>query len=114
MRDTDQIISLLREMAEPNEKDGNYAGWLTFPMLIGSDETEQQRLHHAELLVDEGLASWTSNRREILRITSQGYDFLNVIKLHPENPDILAKYVKRGFSYGTAINKMRNLDGDEI
>ena len=44
-------------------------------------EAEQAEHHHLELLVDAGHAEWSGSRnpKDVVRITNDGYDFLNAI-----------------------------------
>ena len=44
--------------------------------------TERERFHNGELLVDAGLATWTSE--SAMRITNDGYDFLNAFRQDPQ------------------------------
>ncbi len=72
MRDIDQMIDLLDEMA--SEPGGLILLVRTFDM----SEAEEQRIHNADLLQDTGLALWVSASG--IRITNDGYDFLNAVK----------------------------------
>ena len=74
MCDTDQRVILLLEMA------GNIDGRIFAQRLSGSDEANKTH-HQVELLVDAGLANWTSDEETEVRITQTGYDFINASTL---------------------------------
>ncbi len=75
MRNIGTMIELLEEMS--NAVDGQ----LVMVQTMGMSETERAHNHHAELLIDTGLATWQSD--SMIRITNSGYDFLNAINQDP-------------------------------
>ncbi len=81
MRNIDTMIELLKEMGAA--VDGQIAIFKTVDM----SESEMARNHHAELLIDAGLATWQSE--SMIRITNSGYDFLNAINQDP------SKYISK-------------------
>lgn len=75
MRNADLMIDLLEEMSnEPN-------GLIILVVAFESPEGAGARYHHAELLSDAGLAHWKTE--SAVRITNQGYDFLNAVRQGP-------------------------------
>lgn len=80
-----QIMTLLLE-----EMSKYSSGQIILLNTYGQSEEDQQRRHNAQLLVDEGFARWTTDKEEILEITSNGYRFLiernNRLKQKPRNP----------------------------
>ena len=68
----------------------------------GSD----QEYHHAELLSDVGHAEWLSD--SVIRITTQGYDFLSASK-QPGMWGKFAGWMEKGVRYADAANKIMDL-----
>lgn len=81
MRRLELMVEMLEEMSDTRE------GCIVV-LNINDSESDIERRHHADLLDDTGLAVWKSD--SIIRITSQGYDFLNIVKT--DKP----KYLKKG------------------
>ena len=69
MRDPKLMLSLLEEMSK--SEDG------TLPMPALRHAEYRRCRHHVDLLVDADHAKWLSERRQSVRITNAGYDFLN-------------------------------------
>ena len=94
MRDSDLLIQMLGEMAQ------DPSGRILVPWYAGEDGTN---VHHAELLVDAGHADWTSEG--VVRITNDGYDFLNAIQAQPKAKVEFKKYFDSGLPYADAAMK---------
>ena len=75
MRDPELMLKLLREMGDDPH------GELISPLYAyGVSKESQKQIHHVELLVDAGHAEWRSPKKQIVRITNDGYDFLNAVE----------------------------------
>ena len=71
MRDIDLMLRLLREMSsEP-------MGRTNAQQTMGMSDDDQSRFHNIEILIDAGHVERVSESR--VRITNDGYDFLNAI-----------------------------------
>ncbi len=105
MRDSDLMLSLLREMAN------NPFGRIRAAMTAGMNEDEQRRVHHIELLVDAGHAEWETPGRRDVRITNAGYDFLNAVSQDETYKDQFADYFNRGMSFVEAARRIVDLVG---
>lgn len=71
MRDIDLMLRLLREMSsEP-------MGRTNALQTMGMSDDDQSRFHNIEILIDAGHVERVSESR--VRITNDGYDFLNAI-----------------------------------
>lgn len=88
---------MLKEMSEKPE------GYIVVPEYFGASESESERRHHADLLVDSDLANWKSE--DILRITDKGYDFLNIIETDKQK---YLEQIKRSFDKGAPFLKVVN------
>ena len=97
MRDTELLLSLLREMGNKPH------GRTIVKTFLGMDEQTQQRHHHAELLVDAGHAEWSEG---LLRITNDGYDFLNAIDADPKHLEQFHQYFNTGARYADAAMRI--------
>lgn len=64
---------------------------------VGAD-----RHHHCELLVDAGHAEWVGSKKEIVRITNDGYDFLNAVKAQASAKDKFLEWFNEGLPYAQA------------
>ena len=106
MRDTELMIALLKEMAEDSY------GHVMLIKTLGMGESTQSRLHHAELLADEGLADWRSD--SMLRITNHGYEFLAAIEQDKSYREKFADWLDRGASVASATAKIVELAGKAI
>ena len=93
MRDTELLIELLRRMAE------NAHGTTILIKSLGMRGGDVSEYHHGELLADVGHAEWTSGKKQVLRITSTGYDFLNAIDREPEAKIRFKQLMEKGLSY---------------
>lgn len=67
MRDTELMVELLRDMSNNNGR-----------TTVTLDGFDQRGLNHLDLLVDAGRAEWI-RRGHTIRITKDGYDFLDAI-----------------------------------
>ena len=99
MRDINLLISLLREMSATD------LGTIHVPLYCGASSEDQQRKHHAELLVDAGHADWNDLDETMLRITNQGYDFLDAIDKSPKTKTYFFELIKEGLMYAEAAQK---------
>ena len=91
MRDIDEMIDLLDDMAS------DPGGLILLIRSLGMSPSEQKRLHNADLLEDAGLATWVSDSG--IRITNDGYDFLNAVKRdRPTYTDRAKKLLEQGKS----------------
>ena len=93
MRDPEILISLLRELANTR------TGYKPIPATLDADPTER---HHAHLLVDAGHATWNDLEEQILRITNDGYDFLNAIDSQPDAKSHFLEMLNSGLPYVNA------------
>ena len=81
MRDVELMIEILEKLAdEPT-------GRIVVAAYGGG--AGRAALHNAELLSDAGLVVWTSE--SVVRITNEGYDFLNALKQDRERYAARAK-----------------------
>ena len=97
MRDPDLMLSLLEEIA--NEPSGRI--WVNLRH-YGSDAGRIS--HHFDLLVDAGHAAWVD--RSNLRITNDGYDFLNAIRQDKKYREMFTELFNRGVNYLNAANQV--------
>lgn len=96
MRDPELMLSLLEEMSKSG-------GTLLIPPLRHAEY--RQHRHHVDLLVDAGHAMWMSERRESVRITNAGYDFLNAASNPKNGEQAKSKFVdlfNQGVPYARA------------
>lgn len=91
MRDPELLISMLREMSEQE------GGFIAAPLVYGDQGEDLRRHHHADLLNDVGHAEWTSD--SVIRITSQGYDFIHAIDNQPEAKAKFLDLFGKGMDY---------------
>ena len=81
MRNFEQMFKLLEDMAdEPG-------GLIIVRKHLGMSSEERAEAHSVQLLTDAGLAIWESDSG--VRITNQGYNFLNAVK--QDRPKYIAK-----------------------
>ena len=71
MRDVELMVKSLEEMANQSR------GLILVPRTLGMSKAHQMKLHNIDLLTDVGLAVWVSDSG--VRITNDGYDFLNAV-----------------------------------
>ena len=83
MRDIVLMVDLLEDMAAKPD------GYILLVKHLGMSERERKRHHNAELLSDAGLATWKSD--SAVRITNDGYDFLNAVNQDPPKYTARAK-----------------------
>jgi len=76
---------------------------------MGMSEEEQNRLHHTELLVDIGCAQWTNPEKDVVRITNQGYDFLNAIQKREALKVKFRQLLARGIPLVHVVTKILSL-----
>ncbi|MYC25430.1 MAG: hypothetical protein F4X56_05870 [Gammaproteobacteria bacterium] len=100
MRDVNLLILLLKEMSATD------LGVIFVPFFGGASSEEQKRKHHAELLVDAGHAVWNDLDENMLRITNQGYDFLDAIEKSPEAKKQFFDLIKKGLMYADAAQRI--------
>lgn len=98
MRDPELLVTLLRKMSVADDKSGRMFSSNT---LDGRDPEER---HHLELLIDAGQAEWISDH--VIRITSDGYDFLNAIDNDENTWKKLLEYLDKGIPYVIAARKV--------
>lgn len=106
MRDYDLLISILKEMADPNN---GYPGCILVVKTLGMSQDELNRDLHARLLVDAGLAIWENE--QLLRITNQGFDFLNAVDKQPELKEKAHRMLDKGIPYVNVVLKILELAG---
>ena len=97
MRNVKLMVELLEKMS--NAPDGQ----ILLVRTLGMSEQRREQYHHAELLSDAGLAMWKSD--SAIRITNQGYDFLNAVNQDP--PKYISKckeIIGRGKTLLSAVN----------
>ena len=94
MRDPELLISLLREMSNI------HTGKIPMIESFGMSESEQHRYHHAEQLVDAGHAVWNDpDKKNLLRITTAGHDFLSAIEEQPKAHNYFVELMNKGLPY---------------
>jgi len=98
MRDSEHLIQLLKEM---NEKPD---GRILYDQSMGVDEDTLKRNHHAELLIDAGHAKRESDH--VVRITKQGYDFLNAMESQPDAKSKFFDFFNRDIPYAEAATRV--------
>ncbi len=98
MRDPELLISLLREMSD------QINGHIYLPYTMGAEDEEYRRHHHGDLLVDAGHAMWQRDKQGI-RITTQGYDFLNAIEKQDDARSGFLQWMQKGMDYANAAIK---------
>lgn len=99
MNDPNLLLEILREMAADNE------GRLVCLLTTGSNDADRRVRHHVELLVDDGYSAWTSERREIARITSAGYDFLRAVDANEDAKRRFFDGMAKGLPFAHAAMK---------
>ena len=103
MRDPELLITLLSRMsADPGGK-------IEVERYFGRTGRQEIDLHHILLLVDCGYAKWTSTRQEEVRITNDGYDFLNAVGQNASLKDKFLDYFNRGMPLVDAAMKVISL-----
>ena len=98
MRDPDLLIELIGKMNEQPD------GQLMVVKHLGMDANERKTIHHLDLLEDIGLAVWESENA--IRITAQGYDFLNALEAQPKAKPKFLDFLSQGADVATAVAKM--------
>ena len=100
MRDLELMLEILKEMSEePN-------GCINVLESYGS-ESDAIRRHHADLLRDTGLAKWKCKGDCTIRITNQGYDFLNAIETDkPKYLEQCKQLLDKGVSFLKVVNNL--------
>ena len=92
MRDIDQIIKPLEDMAD------DPGGMILIRKYIGMSPEERTRVHSVELLTDAGLALRVSDGS--FPITNAGYDFLNAVRQdRPRYMPRLRSFLAKGNPY---------------
>ena len=101
MRDPDLLVELLRKMNDAED------GRLLSPNTLGG--RNQKERHQLEILADAGHAKWISDH--VIRITNDGYDFLNAIDKGGDTWDKFLEYLDKGMKYVTAARKVIEVVG---
>ena len=81
-------------------------GILHVPLYLGANSEERRRKHHAELLVDAGHAEWDDLDENMLRITNQGYDFLDALEKSPKAERQFFAWIDKGLAYTDAAFRL--------
>jgi len=97
MYDPELSLKLLKDMAEA--VDGRV---VNLPSLGMSEEQRHER-HQLELLIDAGHAQWEGHQLAFVRITRDGYDFLNAIESNPNLRKEFLEHLKNGLPYLKAV-----------
>ena len=79
MRDPELLLKLLRQMA--NDPAGRI---IVYPKLMDTSSETLRVLHHVDLLVDANHAMREPDGNIYVRITNDGYDFLQAIDADPK------------------------------
>jgi len=95
MRNAELMISLLKEMSETID------GSMFTAMTLDADDEEIMKLHHADLLVDAGHAK--RKGPDGIRITNEGYDFLNAIEKQEKVKKRFFELFDKGVPYVNAV-----------
>ena len=105
MRDVELMIRSLEEMA------GKSDGLILAPRALSMSEAQRMRLHNIDLLTDTGLAVWVSDSG--VRITNDGYDFLNAVNQdRPRYVDMAKELLGQGKSmFAVAANIIAVVNG---
>ena len=94
MRDVDLMLRLLRQMSiDP-------MGRTSALQTLGMSDDDQSRFHNIEILVDVGHVEWVSDSR--VRITNDGYDFVNAIDKNTSLRAKLAELLQKGKPFADA------------
>ena len=101
MRDTNLMISILREMASEDNRD---PGRILVVETLDASKDELKRQLHVNLLVDAGHAKWESE--QLVRITNEGFDFLNGIDNQPKAKALFDEAMSKGIRYVDAAAKV--------
>lgn len=99
MKEPQMFMDLLNEASE--RPDGSLLCVRTF----GMSAEKQNRRHHVELLVDAGHMTWVTGKKDMVRITNAGYDFLNACESNADAKATFVEKVKAGFPYVDAALK---------
>ena len=97
MYDPELLVELLREMNNADDGSGSLLEPQTF-------KSNPKRRHHLDLLEDAGQALW-NDKKSSIRITKDGYDFLNAIDKGRDTWDKFLEYLEKGMSYLAAVQK---------
>ena len=103
MRDSEMMVSLLREM------EAEKGGRITIFWHMGMGEEELHRYHNVELLIDAGHAKWTGPQKSIVRITNDGYDFVHAFDANRSFRKKYLELFEKGFPYIRAVDKAMSL-----
>ena len=95
MRDADLMLEILKELKD------SPSGQSPF---LKTMDMDLERYHHAELLCDSGLATWRSD--SFLRITNQGYDFINAINQDKKHVESFKNLLSQGKSLLDVVHKI--------
>ena len=102
MRDPALMLTLLHEMAD--ERNGRIAPYVRRNKTGSTPEEDSIVRHHLELLIDANHAERVS--RAEVRITNDGYDFLNAIKQDKKYEKNFFEYFHAGATYVEAAIKV--------
>ena len=98
------MLALLEEMR--TRPDGQR---ITVPGRYGLSEEKQEERQHARLLVDAGLAEWTSPKEAILRITNDGHTLMEALERGPQWREKLFGLLKGGMMLAQAVETVLKL-----
>ena len=102
MRDPEQLIVLLKKMAQQSN------GRISVRAHLGMSDGEQQRKHHIELLADAGLVEWFDIKKHP-RITNAGYDFIEAIDKKKGAREKFIEVLDTGAPLLNAVNAIAEL-----
>ena len=101
MRDPDLMLNLLREMGESAD------GRMIVLRHKGMSDDESNRVHHVKILSDAGHVDWISD--SLVRITNEGYDFLQAIQQGDRYRNEFFEYINKGIQYALAAGEVVKL-----
>lgn len=107
MRDPDLMIQILAYMAEQPSGRLRVAS-LAFGLggAIANEILDEAERHHVDLLLDSGYVQWHDEHHTVVRITNDGYDFLNAIQQDTTLKEKFMTYFNRGVSFADAATKI--------
>lgn len=94
MYDPELLVKLLRKMSDADNGSGR----------LNKQNLTPREVHHLELLDDAGQAVWLDHR--LIRITKDGYDFLNAIDKDKNAWKNFLELYEKGMPYVTAVHKV--------
>ena len=97
MYDPELSLKLLKEMSEAVD------GRISNISHLGMTEEQRHVRHQLEILTDLGHAQWEGEQLSRVRITGEGYDFLNAIEKNPNLKKEFLSMLGRGLPYLKAV-----------